>query len=124
VEEFMKSWKDYLSATPGPPRLIKMPEVKSRTGHSESKIYGGVSDGSIPPPVATGSNSVGWVEAEIDAYVRFLIAQRDDALAFAAANPAPVQRRVGRPTRSPWHQQPVRDSESPTATSDTDIQQT
>jgi predicted DNA-binding transcriptional regulator AlpA len=101
-----------------------MPAVKDRTGHSESKIYEGIGKGIFPPPVSLGPTSVAWVAAEIDAYVRFLIAQRDEALAFAAANPsAKIQRRPGRPRRSPWHQQPVCTSEPP-ATGKDDIQQT
>jgi prophage regulatory protein len=92
---------------PGSLRLIKMPEVKSKTGLSDSKVYDEVAKGNLKPPVPLGSNSVAWVESEVDEYILARIAERDEALARAAANPsAKPQRRAGRPKQSRWRGNP------------------
>jgi prophage regulatory protein len=91
-------------AAPGALRLIKMPEVKSKTGLSDSKVYDEVAKGRLKPPVQLGSNSVAWVEAEVDEFILARIAERDAALVRAAANPgAEISRRPGRPRHSIWH---------------------
>jgi prophage regulatory protein len=94
-------------AVPAALRLIKMPEVRLKTGLSDSKIYAEISKGRLKPPVPLGPNSVAWVEAEVDEYIRDRIAERDEALARAAAEPkAEITRRPGRPQRSIWHSNP------------------
>lgn len=46
--------------------ILRLPEVKSRTGLSRSTIYLRISEGKFPQPVSLGDRAVGWVEAEID----------------------------------------------------------
>ena len=54
-----------------PLRLLRLPEVRERTGHSTSIIY------AHPRPVKTGPRSVGFVESESEAWIRDRIAARD-----------------------------------------------
>ena len=49
-----------------PVRLIPLPSVQAHTGQSPSTIYLRVAEGSFPEPVCV----VGWVEADVDAWIR------------------------------------------------------
>lgn len=50
--------------------ILRLPEVKSRTGLSRSGIYVRIQQGSFPPQISLQGRAVGWVEAEIDAWVK------------------------------------------------------
>jgi prophage regulatory protein len=50
-------------------RLLKLDEVKSRTGLSRSSIYLNISNNAFPRPINLGVRSVGWIESEIDAWI-------------------------------------------------------
>lgn len=50
-------------------KILRLPNVISRTGLLRSTIYLRVSDGSFPAPVSLGGRAVGWIEAEVDAWL-------------------------------------------------------
>jgi prophage regulatory protein len=50
-------------------RIMRLPEVKVRTGLSRSSIYKFVGLGRFPKPVRIGARASGWIEEEIDAWV-------------------------------------------------------
>jgi prophage regulatory protein len=54
--------------------LLRMDQVKTRTGLSRSSIYAKVSTGEFPKPIALSSRSVAWIEAEIAAWIQARIA--------------------------------------------------
>ena len=56
--------------TSPPTRFLRLPEVQGRTGLSRSTIYVRLGQGRFPRPVSLGSRAVGWVEAEIDEWIR------------------------------------------------------
>ncbi len=58
-----------------PTRFLRLPEVMERTGLSRSTIYVRVAAGRFPQPVALGGRAVGWIEAEVDEWVRERIAE-------------------------------------------------
>jgi len=58
-------------------RILRKPEVEHRVGLSGMEIWRREKAGSFPRKVRLGPNSVGWVEAEIDAYLEELVAARD-----------------------------------------------
>ena len=58
-------------------RILRLPAVKAKFGWSTSTIYHKMKRGEFPRPVELGPHSVGWVESEIDEYIRALIAKRD-----------------------------------------------
>ncbi len=47
------------------PSLLRLPEVKTRTGLSRSMIYALAARGEFPKPISLGRRSVAWVEDEI-----------------------------------------------------------
>ncbi len=61
--------------TKPPTRFLRLPEVMKRTGLSRSTIYVRVAAGRFPQPVALGGRAVGWIEAEVDEWVRERIAE-------------------------------------------------
>lgn len=62
-----------------PQRLLRLNEVKQRTGLSKSSIYNQIADGTFPEPVPIGARAVAWVEAEIEEWINNRIAERRKA---------------------------------------------
>ena len=58
-----------------PTRFLRLPEVLERTGLSRSTIYVRLAAGRFPQPVSLGGRAVGWIEAEVDEWVRERIAE-------------------------------------------------
>ena len=50
--------------------ILRLPQVKLRVGLSRSSIYLAVSHGNFPKPVRLGARVVGWLESEVDAWLR------------------------------------------------------
>ena len=46
--------------------ILRLPDVKARTGLSRSTIYLRVSEGYFPSPISLGGRAVGWIEKEVD----------------------------------------------------------
>ena len=67
----MKSENDEIRTT-----LVRLSQVKARTGLSRSTLYAYVRDGRFPPPVAISTRCVAWVEGEIDRWIADRIASR------------------------------------------------
>ena len=59
--------------------ILRLPDVKRKTGQSRSSIYDKVQRQEFPAPVKIGERAVGWVEAEVDAWVTARIEARDGA---------------------------------------------
>jgi prophage regulatory protein len=49
--------------------LLRLPEVRQRTGLSRSSIYALAARGEFPRPISLGRRSVAWVDAEISQWV-------------------------------------------------------
>lgn len=60
--------------------ILRLPEVKMRTGLPRSTIYLRMSQGTFPMPVSLGTRSVGWVESEIEEWIAGRITQRQRQL--------------------------------------------
>ena len=54
---------------PSRDRVLRLPDVKARTGLSRSSIYAYIKDGKFSHHIALGERSVGWYESEVDAWV-------------------------------------------------------
>lgn len=59
--------------------LIRLPEVKKRTGLSRSSIYLAMQRREFPQTVPLGRRAVAWIEAEVDDYINSQIEQRGAA---------------------------------------------
>ncbi len=64
--------------------ILRLAEVKGRTGLSRSTIYLRVAEGSFPKPVSLGARAVGWLENEIQEWIQ----QRIEASRSSALRPA------------------------------------
>ena len=49
--------------------ILRLPDVKLRTGLSRSTIYSRMSEGAFPRPIPLGGRSVGWLEPEVSDWV-------------------------------------------------------
>ena len=49
--------------------LLRMRQVRLRTGLSRSTIYLKMKNGDFPTQVSLGPRAVGWLEAEIDRWI-------------------------------------------------------
>lgn len=56
--------------------ILRLPEVKSRTGLSTTTLYGLVKAGLFPRQIQLGPRAVGWVEREIDSFIAQRMAER------------------------------------------------
>lgn len=57
--------------------FLRLPEVCRRVALSRSSIYAAIAAGTFPAPVRLGSNSVGWVSSEVEAWIAARIAGRE-----------------------------------------------
>ena len=80
-----------------PTRFLRLPEVMERTGLSRSTIYVRLAEGRFPRPVALGGRAVGWIEAEVDEWVR----ERHRREPVEASGPVSAARPRGVPGPSP-----------------------
>ena len=45
--------------------ILRLPDVKVRTGLSRSTLYLRISQGRFPKPISLGGRAVGWVDVEL-----------------------------------------------------------
>lgn len=57
--------------------ILRLPAVKKKTGQSRSTIYDKMKRREFPAPVKIGQRAVGWVEAEVEAWLKTRMAARD-----------------------------------------------
>mgnify|MGYP000377034248 CR=1 FL=1 len=52
-----------------PHSILRRKQVEARTGLARSTIYQHIRTGVFPKPIKLGAKSVGWIEAEINAWL-------------------------------------------------------
>jgi len=57
--------------------ILRRKQVEARTGLSRSTIYLRIQEGTFPRPINLGVRAVGWLEAEIEAWLTLRIENRD-----------------------------------------------
>ena len=63
-----------------PARILRFHQVQARTGLSRSTIYRRLAGGSFPKPLSLGARAVGWIESEVDEWIRQrIVASRGEA---------------------------------------------
>ena len=70
------------SITPAPGTalaLLRLSEVRRRTGRCRSDIYRDIAAGKFPAPVKLGERASAWPEHEINAWITERIAARERA---------------------------------------------
>jgi prophage regulatory protein len=58
-------------------RIIRLPEVQAKTGLKHTAIYDRIAKNKFPRPVPLGTQARGFVESEIDEWIRQRMAERD-----------------------------------------------
>lgn len=56
-------------------KIIRLPEVKNTTGLSRSTIYKMMEEKTFPAAISLGAKSVGWLESDIQAWIKSCIAK-------------------------------------------------
>lgn len=56
--------------------ILRLPDVKMRTGLSRSTIYLRIAQGTFPKPVGLGGRAVGWLEAEVQDWLQRRVDER------------------------------------------------
>jgi prophage regulatory protein len=57
--------------------LLRLPQVKARTGLSRSELYRRIAIGTFPAPIKIGARASAWNSIEIECWIAERIAQRD-----------------------------------------------
>ena len=50
-------------------KIIRLPEVKARTGLCRTAIYSAMQAGTFPKQIPIGSRAVGWNDSEVDTWI-------------------------------------------------------
>ena len=58
-------------------QVLRLRDVKSRTGKSTSGIYADMAAGRFPKPIPLGERAVGWLESEIDSWIEACLRKRE-----------------------------------------------
>jgi prophage regulatory protein len=67
------------SAASQPVAVLRLPEVRRRTGQSTSTIYAAMAAGTFPRPLRLSAGTVGWLEREVADWILGRVAERDAA---------------------------------------------
>jgi prophage regulatory protein len=57
--------------------LLRLPQVKLRTGLSRSELYRRIAAGTFPAPIKIGERASAWSSAEVERWIAERIAERD-----------------------------------------------
>jgi len=68
-------------------RILRLPEVKLRTGLSKSSIYNGIANGTFVQRIRLSRHCVGWDEQSIDMWIE----QRMAATQVSCTSPSKQQ---------------------------------
>lgn len=49
--------------------IIRLPQVKQRTGLSRSTIYALIKAGQFKAPISLGARAVGWLESDVSEFI-------------------------------------------------------
>ncbi len=67
-------------------RILRLPSVQARTGLSWSTIYLRIAEGSFPRQLSLGARAIGWLEGDIDAWIKSLVCGHRSPFAHSSAS--------------------------------------
>jgi prophage regulatory protein len=84
-------------------RLLRLPEVRNRTGLSRTEIYRRMEEETFPKAIPLGKRSIAWRSDEIDAWIeeRISLAGETGAARHLQRTNAPTRLMRGQPARAP-----------------------
>ena len=53
--------------------ILRLPQVKQRTGLSRSTIYARIKAGQFKRPISLGARAVGWLESDVEEFINLCI---------------------------------------------------
>jgi prophage regulatory protein len=56
--------------------ILRLPAVKAAIGLSRSSIYLRIADRTFPKPISLGARAVGWLQSDIDEWLRKRVESR------------------------------------------------
>jgi len=62
------------------PKILRRPDVEARVALSRSSIYKMINDEQFPKPIKLGSRAVGWLEADIDQWIKVQICKSNSKI--------------------------------------------
>jgi prophage regulatory protein len=63
-----------MEAPPEKISILRLPQLRVRTGLSRSTIYALVKSGALKAPISLGARAVGWLSTDVDDYINSRIA--------------------------------------------------
>ena len=66
-------------------KLLRLPEVMSRTGYKRSNIYQLMNLSDFPKSVQLGPRAVAWLSSEIDQWIDDRVKERDQKLCIESS---------------------------------------
>ena len=66
-------------------KILRLPEVISRTGYKRSNIYQFMNLGDFPKSVQLGPRAVAWLSSEIDQWIDDRVKERDQKLSIESS---------------------------------------
>lgn len=60
-------------------KILRLKGVRAKTGLSRTSIYRLISSNLFPRPIKLGARASGWVESEVESFLKARIAQRKAA---------------------------------------------
>lgn len=60
-----------------PIAVLRLAEVRRRTGQSTSGLYAAMAAGRFPKPIRISERSVAWIESEVADWLAARVAERD-----------------------------------------------
>ena len=58
-------------------KFLRLPQVIDRTGYRKTSIYERIQQGDFPRPVKLGPRAVGWLDSEVEEWMRSRLKARD-----------------------------------------------
>lgn len=55
--------------------ILRLPQVKIQTGLSRSAIYQRIAEGHFPKQIGLGGRAVGWLESDIQNWIKHRLAE-------------------------------------------------
>ena len=60
-------------------KILRLDDVKSKTGLGRTTIYDQVARGEFPRPIKISTRAIGWIDEEIEGWVQDRVSARDSS---------------------------------------------
>ena len=71
--------------TPSKTAILKLPQVIEATGLGRTSIYMKIKEGVFPPPITLSMRSVGWLENQVQEFIKQRVSLSNDKICHLAS---------------------------------------